>query len=170
MRLLLSRLLEAQRPHLFLIHDPHCGLSVPNEQIFESIEQWSECQTIPRLSVFRGIDDVDDLARLACRVKDCTLILDELDRAAINKKWSSLWVKRIVMEGRHYRVNLWGTFRLTANVPEDFISQCHKIFFFHTPKTALYELRGLVLRVGEQYADILPTLKVGEFVVFEDNF
>jgi DNA helicase HerA-like ATPase len=123
---------------------------------------------VPWLSVFRWLDDPDELAQLACEVGACTLVLDELDRAAHNKEWRSPWVRRIVHEGRHYRVNLWGTFRRTQNVPEDIITQADRIYVFRHSAAALYDLRALE-RLGPEYPSIATQLAVGQFVVWGDD-
>lgn len=134
------------------------------------MKEWRSEKNVPHLSVFREIDEIDDLAKLAWAVGDCTLWLDELDRACENKRWSSPYVRRIVHEGRHRGVSLWGTFRFTSSVPEDLLSIAHKVFFFHVGEMGLYELRGIMQRLGPSYAETIPTLARGECVVWEDTF
>jgi len=120
------------------------------------------------LSVFRGVD-VEDVARLALDVRDVTLVVDEMDRACENKRWHSPSVKRIVHEGRHFRCGLFGTFRRTANVSEDLLSQVDFAFLFRTSQTSPYDLLTIKQRFGERYALEVQTLGFGEFVVWSDE-
>lgn len=174
----MARALEASPPKpLVWFHDPKEGVSAPAGSVFHSVEAWRKAKRVPALSVFRSIPDLNELARLACEVGDVTLVIDEIDRASDGKGWyaskhlvtpdcrDGAWVKRIVHETRHYRVNLWGGCRRFANVPEDLVTQADVVLLFHHDEKSIYDLRAIAQRFGPQVAEALPRLAVGEFIL-----
>lgn len=178
LRALAARCLAQPGPRpLIWFHDPKEGVSAPAGSVFTSIEAWRLAKRVPPLSVFRAIPDLNELARLACEVKDVTLIIDELDRACDGKRWypskhlanadcrTGSWVERIVNETRHYRVNLWGGVRRFANLPEDVITAADVTLLFNHDAQAIYDLQAIARRHGPAVAEQLPGLQVGEFVI-----
>lgn len=179
LRALLSRSqLEPDKPLVF-VDDPQAGLSVPASQVFTSVERWRRTRVVPYVSVFRGIHP-NAIAHLACQVGDVTVVLDEVDRACIDKKWATspelatpecvdgAWVKRIVHEGRHLRVSLWGSCRRLQNVPEDLLSQADVVNVFRVDEHAFYDLVAIKQRFGPDAARQVTTLERGEFLSFGD--
>jgi hypothetical protein len=124
--------------------------------------------SIPPVNLFDG-DDVEGICQLACAVKDVTVVLDEFDRATDGKKWTAPTARRIVHEGRHLRVGLWGTFRRTANVSEDLLTQADWVFLFRHSEMGNYDLRGLAQRLGDDYVRAIQSLEVGQFVAWRDE-
>lgn len=163
-------------PPLIWCHDPQGGLEVPSSQVFTSVAHWRARREVPALSVFRAIGDLNELAALACEVGDVTLVLDEIDRACADKKWltskhlatddcrDGAWVKRIVHETRHYRVNLWGGCRRFANIPEDLVTQADVVFLFHHDQKAVHDLRAIEARFGADVREAAQRLDVGQFI------
>lgn len=161
---------------LIWFHDPKEGVSAPASSVFHSVEAWRRAKQVPALSVFRSIPDLNELAMLACEVKDVTLIFDEIDRACDDKGWyaskhlitsdcrDGRWVKRIVNETRHYRVDLWGGCRRFSNIPEDLIAGADVTLLFHQDADAVYDLQAIARRFGPATAEALPGLGVGEFI------
>lgn len=175
---MVSRALESAAPKpLVFFDDPQAGLAVPSSSVFTSIASWRRAKQVPYLSVFRGVHP-NELARLACEVQDVTLVLDEIDRACTDKRWhvdkslatdvckDGAWVRRVVHEGRHYRVGLWGSCRRFADVPEDLISQTDVTFLFRVDEHAYYDLKALERRYGPQASQAAPALEHGEFLAF----
>ncbi len=152
-------------------------MSAPAGSVFTSVEAWRRAKQVPALSVFRAIPDLNELAKLACEVRDVTLIFDEIDRACDGKGWyaskhladadcrDGKWVQRIVNETRHYRVNLWGGCRRFANIPEDLITAADVTLLFHHDADAIYDLQAIARRHGPATAEALPKLAVGEFIL-----
>lgn len=134
--------------------------------MFSSTGDWRASPTIPPLSVFRGVE-VEDLAQLARDVGDVTLVLDELDLVSQDKRWTAPTVRQLVHYGRHYRVNLLGGFRRTANVPEDILSQADHVFLFKHEQRAIYDVRTIRDRFGQVYADAVVQLQPMQFVIAE---
>ncbi len=170
-------LAESQPPPILFFDDPQGGLAVPPSHVFTSTAQWRATKRIPALSVFRGVHP-NELARLACDVGDVTLVLDEIDRASENKRWHTskhlatdvcpdgAWVKRVVHEGRHYRVSLWGSARRFASVPEDLISQADVLFLFRVDDWAAFDVDMTRRRFGEEAAEAVQSLERGQYLTF----
>jgi len=150
-----------------LFHDPNEGLKT-SDNLFTSINAWKERAKLPILSVFRGVD-VEKIGQAALLLGNCTVVLDEFDRAAFNKKWVSPSIRHIVHEGRHRRVNLMGTFRRTANVPEDLLSQADVVFLLKHSAQSPYDLMAIDRRFGPKYAQIVQGLGFGEFIIAQDD-
>lgn len=167
-KLIYRRLVERPKSLVFW-NDPAC--QIRGGALFTSIAQARatfRAGGAPRLSIFRGVD-VNDLALLAREVHDTTLVLDEMDRACHGKTWSAPEVRHLVQEGRHERVDLFGTFRRTANVNEDLLAAADFVFLFRHSEAAPYDLQTLRLRFGERYAEACTTLEPGRFVVWADG-
>jgi len=150
-------------------NDPAC--QIRGGTLFTSVAQARahfRAVGAPRLSIFRGVD-VNDLALLAREVHDVTLVLDEMDRACQGKRWIAEEVRHLVHEGRHERVDLFGTFRRTANVSEDLLSGSDFVFLFRHSEAAPYDLRTIRERFGEQYERAVKTLEPMRFVVWADQ-
>jgi hypothetical protein len=130
--------------------------------------QLSATRALPSLSVFRDVD-VDELCAFAADVRDVTLVIDELDRVCVGKNWVSKHAKRIVHEGRHKRVDLFGTFRSTRNVNEDLIGQADYIFLFRHGTGAYYDHQTLELRLGPQWSEVTKRLQPMHFAVWSDD-
>jgi len=160
--------LTAQRRATFF-HDPQEQVSTANVgRVYTSIGQWRADARPTYLSVFREVE-LEEVAALALQVRDVTLAADELDRATNGKSWLSPSTKRIVHEGRHYRVSLLGAFRRTANVSEDMLSQTDYAALFHTSAGSPYDLQAIGKRFGPAYAEAVTTLENGQFVVWSDD-
>lgn len=167
---------EPPRPIVFF-DDAQATLGVPASSVFTSVAQWRASKQVPRLSVFRGVHP-NELAHLACEVRDVTLVLDEADRASNGKDWHTdkalaspvckdgAWVKRVVHEGRHYRVSLIGSCRDFRSVPEDLIAQADALFIFRIDAHAYYDLRALERRCGPEAAELAAQLQEGEFLAY----
>lgn len=181
LRALLSRSQAGPGPKpLVFADDPQGTLAVPAAHVFASIERWRASKNVPVLSVFRGVHP-NHIAKLACEVKDVTLVLDEIDLACHDKKWAQSpelstpecvdgdWVKRVVHYGRHLRVSLWGSCRRLQNVPEDLISQADIVNIFRVSRKAVYDLQAIKTRFGEDAARQATTLALGEFLAFDDD-
>ena len=157
---------------LILYHDPGAQIDHRRGALFTSVEDaeayWRANKALPGLSVFRDVD-VDELCLLAMQIKDVTLVIDELDRVCKGKHWESPAAKRIVHEGRHKRVDLFGTFRSTRNVNEDIIGQSDYIFLFRHGGGAYYDLQTVDLRLGPQWAQIARSLAPKHFAVWSDD-
>lgn len=119
--------------------------------------------------MFRFIDDVDELGQLALETGNCTLILDEIDRAFESKRWAAPHVRKIVHEGRHPRVNLWGGARRIGDLGEDIIAQASRIYLFRHSPQAVYDLQRIERSLGPQYAAFAQQAQFGEFVIYEDK-
>jgi len=158
------------RKPLIFYHDP--GLQIAGGVVFNNVqtvrERIAAGKGLPRLSVFRGCD-IDDVAQLAIDVHDVTLVADELDRACTEKRFISKAVKRIVHEGRHERVDLFGTFRSTRNVSEDLIGQSDFIFLHKHTSAAIHDLQTIRQRFGERYYRAVQKLQPMEFVLWADE-
>lgn len=167
-KLIFRRLVERPRSIVFW-NDPAC--QIRGGSVFTSVAQAREqirARGAPRLSIFRGVD-VEELAQLACDVHDVTLVVDEMDRACQGKRWTSEAVRHLVHEGRHERVDLFGTFRRTANISEDLMAQADYIFLFRHSEANPYDLRTVRDRFGERYENAVKTLEPGRFVVWADE-
>lgn len=167
-RLVYQRLQGAPR-HTVFFDDSGC--QVRGGVVFTSAAQAAKhiaARGVPRLAVFRGVD-VDDIAQLALRVHDVTLVLDELDRACNGKAFSSEAVKRIVHYGRHERVDLWGTFRSTRNVSEDLLNAADRIFLLHHSAACYPDIDAIRRRFGPQIADAVTRLEPWRFVAWSDE-
>jgi hypothetical protein len=155
-----------------LYHDPACQLSEGAGVLCTSVElartRLARDGVLPQLTIWRGVD-VEDLARFALQVRDCTLIVDELDRACTGKIWKSDSVRRIVHEGRHERIDLWGTFRSTRNVSEDLLNAADAVFLFRHSVAAYYDLQAIEHRLGPSYAIACQSLGFGQFVIWRDD-
>lgn len=123
---------------------------------------------LPPVNLFDG-EDIEGICQLAVAIKDVTVVLDEFDRATDGKKWLSPTAKRIVHEGRHIRVGLWGTFRRTASVSEDLLTQADWVFLFRHSEFGTYDLRGLEQRLGADIVRTIQSLEVGQFVAWKDE-
>lgn len=171
-KIVYRRLLESPRA-LTLYHDPACQIRAEAGKLFTSCEAAREALkrsgVLPQLCVFRGVE-VDDLARFAMEVRDCTLVIDELDRACNGKEWRSQHVRRIVHEGRHERVDLFGTFRSTRNVSEDIINAADAVFLFRHSQAAVFDLRIVEQRLGLAYAEACQGLGFGQFLTWSDDW
>lgn len=153
---------EHQRPRpLVFFHDPQAQI---RGTVFTSTTAWRSSPAIPALSVFRGVE-VEDLAQLARDVGDVTLVLDELDLVSNDKKWQAPTVKQLVHYGRHFRVNLFGGFRRSQNVPEDILSQADFVFLFQHEKRAIYDVRAVAARFGDACAAAVVALEPLQFIV-----
>lgn len=165
------RLRSGLKP-LVLWHDPGAQIDASRGALFTSVdaaeEYWRLNRGLPSLCVFRDID-VDELCVFAMKVRDVTLVIDELDRVCKGKHWESPAAKRIVHEGRHKRVDLFGTFRSTRNVNEDIIGQADYIFLFRHGQSAYYDLQTVDLRLGPQWAEVAKTLPIKRFAVWTDD-
>jgi len=151
-----------------LYHDPACQLSVAPGQIFTSTEEARANKALPPLSVFRGCG-VDDVAKLAIDIRQhVTLVVDEMDRACRDKRWISENVRRVVHEGRHHQVDLFGTFRSTRNVSEDLISQCDFVFLHRHNSSAIYDVQTVERRFGPSFASAAQRMDPMQFVIWED--
>lgn len=172
LRKLATHRLRAAPQALILYHDPACQLDDRAGWLCTSIaharERISRARVLPQLSIFRGVE-VEDLARFALEVRDCTLIIDELDRACTGKVWKSESVRRIVHEGRHERIDLWGTFRSTRNVSEDVLNAADAVFLFRHSAAAYYDLQAIEHRLGPSYATACQGLEFGQFVIWRDD-
>lgn len=167
-KLIYRRLVERPRSIVFW-NDPAC--QIRGGALFTSVDaarSHFRAQGAPRLSIFRNVD-VDELARLACEVHDVTLVLDEMDRACNGKTWTAPTVRHIVQEGRHERVDLFGTFRRTANVSEDLLSGSDYVFLFRHSTANPYDLQTIAKRFGENYERAVQTLEPGRFVIWADE-
>lgn len=167
---------HASRPTpLIFWHDPNEQIRDAGARVFQSVaaarSYIERHQAVPSLSLFRGRGvDVDELAQLALDVRDVVLVIDELDRACTAKKWKSPHVERIVHEGRHERVSLFGSFRRTANVHEDIVSQADYVFIFRHSLSNPWDLDNIKRRFGVRVADEVRRLPRHRFVIWEDGF
>lgn len=155
-----------------LYHDPGGQIDHSKGALFTDVGDaeayWRANRALPSLSVFRDVD-VDDLCAFAMTVRDVTLVIDELDRVCRGKHWESQAAKRIVHEGRHKRVDLFGTFRSTRNVNEDIIGQADHVFIFRHSGASYYDLQTVDLRLGPQWAGLAKNLPLKHFVVWSDD-
>lgn len=165
-RKLAFRALQAKRAIYY--HDPQHQINSALGKVYTSAAAWAADPRPPFLSIFRECE-IEEVAQLALRVRDVTVVLDEMDRAFSQKKWLSPSTQRIVHEGRHYRVSLLGTFRRTANVSEDVLSQTDYAFLFRTSSTSPYDLQTIDRRFGSSIAEQVQSLGMGEFVVWHDD-
>ena len=136
--------------------------------MYTSAAQWAADPQPAFLSVFRECD-VEEVAALALRVRNVTLVVDELDRACALKRWTAPSVARIVHEGRHFRVSLMGTFRRTSNVSEDLLSQVDYAFLFRQSGASPSDLQTLRQRFGDAIAHQVEALDDGQFTVWRDS-
>lgn len=167
-KLIHRRLVERPKSIVFW-NDPAC--QIRGGRVFTSIDEARRVFSAtgaPRLSLFRGVD-VNDLAELARDVHDVTLVLDEMDRACKGKTWTAPAVRHLVHEGRHERVDLFGTFRRTANVSEDLLAACDFAFLFRHSEASPYDLQTIRMRFGETYEAAVRTLEPGRFVIWADE-
>lgn len=167
-RLVYRRLLESPRSTVFWVDT---GCQVKGGALFESIataRAHFASAGVPRLCIYRGCD-VEDVAALALELHDVTLVVDELDRACSGKTWRAPSVRRIVHEGRHERVDLWGSFRSTRNVHEDLVGQCDAALLFRQTEAGYYDLQTLKLRFGPAMAEAVQRLEPMHFVMWADD-
>ena len=158
---------------IFLVHDPRrqwrtpAGIACRWKDVAECRAHAAKTKGLPRLNLFDD-PDADQVCKLARDLKDCTVVLDELDAVTDGKKWTSDSASRIVHWGRHERVSLWGSFRRAANIPEDFLAMVDVVFLFGYPEAAVYDLRGLEQRLGPEYCEASKTLDPFQFVAWSD--
>lgn len=122
---------------------------------------------VPRLSIFREVK-ADDLCALAERVRNVTLVLDEVDRICDGKAFTSDAAHWVVHEGRNWGVDLWGTARATRCLNEDIIGQADVLFLFHHSEADVYTLDTLRRRFPH-LVGLLPGLRRWEFLVWSDD-
>lgn len=165
MRKLAARAHRAKRAIFY--HDPQAQIDDSSGRVFTSSAEWAADPQPPYLSVFRECE-VEEVARLALRVRGVTVVVDEMDRGFDGKRWVSKSLRRIVHEGRHFRVSLFGTFRRTANVSEDILSQADYVFLFKTSASSPYDLQTIEKRFGNGIAERVQHLDAHQFVVWND--
>lgn len=170
-KLAYRRLCLPARP-LVLWHDPGAQLADTVGRHFAAVRtarDWLKLHgSLPQLSVFRGAD-VEELAKLAIDLGDVTLVMDELDRACRDKRWLSESVRRIVHEGRHLRVDLFGSFRSTRNVSEDLLGQADHVFLMRHTAAGEYDLGTIARRFGDRYASAVQALEPMQFLAWSDD-
>lgn len=169
LRKLVHRRLEAHARAIVFWSDS--GAQVRGGRLFTSIgdaRAFIAAHGAPRLSIFRGVD-VNAIAELAARVHDVTLVLDEMDRACQNKKWTAPAVRHLVHEGRHERVDLFGGFRRTANVSEDLLAMADHVFLFRHSEASPYDVQAVRMRFGDRYGDLVTQLEPMRFVHWADE-
>ena len=165
-RKIAARVHVVKRPIFY--HDPQHQIDAGQGKVYTSAAEWV-CDPAPAyLSIFRECE-VEEPAELAIRLRDVTLVVDEMDRACNAKKWLAPSVRKIVHEGRHYRVSLLGTFRRTTNVSEDLLSQVDYVFLFRTSPTSPGDIVTIRHRFGEAVAERVQTLEDGQFTVWRDG-
>lgn len=150
---------------MLLWHDP--AGQVTGGKVYHSVAEFLADPELGYLSIFRNVE-VEAVAQLALRMGDVTLVLDEMDRACTDKDWTAPSVKTIVMEGRHYRVCLWGSFRRTRNVPEDLVSQTDYAFLFRTTSAAPGDIITIRQRFGPAFAQVVQTQPPFAFAIWQD--
>jgi hypothetical protein len=168
-KLIFLRLGGPARPLVFW-HDPQAQLNDAAGRVFNSVTEAravAALGALPQLSIFRSVE-IDDLAQFAIAVGSVTLVADELDRAFSGKAWKSDAVRKIVHEGRHLRVDLFGTFRSTRNVNEDLLGQADHVFLLRHTQAGYWDLQTLRQRFGDGVADAVQGLDVGQFLIWSD--
>jgi hypothetical protein len=152
-------------------HDPQCQISDHAGRVYESIGAWVADTAPARLSIFRGVD-AESVAELALAARDVTLVLDEMDEAFSNKRFHAgpdkSAIRRVIHYGRHHRVSLMGGFRRTANVSEDVLSQCDRVFLFRGTTACPSDTEALLKRFGKPTAQLVQQLKFGQFTMWMD--
>jgi hypothetical protein len=166
-----------QQRAVILFHDPQCNLNdaagkvyAPRADGMHPVSQFAADTDPAYCNIFRGCE-AEDVAALALKLGRCTLVLDEMDQVFSHKGYiagADSAVRKIIHEGRHYGVCLMGTFRRTASVSEDLVSQCDYVFLFRTTATAPQDIVTIRQRFGEAFANVVPTLDVGKFVIWTD--
>ncbi|MCK4958714.1 MAG: hypothetical protein KAT00_04930 [Planctomycetes bacterium] len=149
-------------------HDP--GAQIAQGVVLtvdEARVHWS-AGSLPQFCVFRG-EGVEAVAQLAVEVGDLTLCIDELDQACREKRWLSPTTQAITQYSRHYRVDLFGSFRATRNVSEDLLAQSDYVFLLRHNPSSIYDIRTIEARFGEHYANIVANLEPKHFVIWSDD-
>ena len=134
----------------------------------EAIAWIRDHNSVPRLIVIRQ-DTADRVAQLAVRLKDITVVFDELDQLCAGKRWQSVAAREIVHYGRHLRIGVLGSFRRTQNVHEDLLSSADAVFLFRHSDGSVRDVDAVKDRFGERYAEIVTRLEDKQFVVWRDG-
>ena len=154
---------------LIFYHDPNEQLRQGAGKVYTSIDAWVADPEPTLLSIFRDVEP-EDIAALALRVKDVTVVLDEMDQAFVNKSYGvgarSSAIRKIIHEGRHYRVNLWGGFRRTANVSEDLMSQSDYVFLLRANPASPSDITAIEKRLGPAFAAAAQRFEFGQVTVW----
>lgn len=169
LRRLVWRRVKASPQSTTFYHDPGCqvrgGVQFDSDrQALAHFERYG----LPRLAVFRGVE-LESVARLALAVHDVALVADELDRACHGKTWVAPSVRRIVHEGRHERVDLFGTFRSTRNVNEDLLGQADYSFLLRHTVGSPYDLQTIRQRYGAGAVAAVTALEPMHFIAWRDE-
>lgn len=132
------------------------------------VEQAAATRTLPRLCIVRQ-DSADNVCKTAWKLGTVTLVIDELDHVCTAKKWASPVAHDIAHYGRHRRVDLFGSFRSTRNVNEDFPLLADYVLLMHHSSAALYDVRTLGHRFGRENAEQTLTLPPHRGLIWSDT-
>lgn len=113
--------------------------------------------------IFRGEVEFDSIFATACEMQNVVVVFDEIDMVCSPYGIDDN-LNRIIQYGRHLNVGLIGASRRPANVHRNLTSQAMEIICFNIQEPR--DLKYIADFCGENIANNLPNLKVGEFMKF----